>query len=101
MYHASQFLKSMKPKQQLILQGKEGLTSNENDCADILTHHFSKVFFNDIATPMPVIPPAEMKTPFNPDEIKKAVNSMKNNKSCGCDQIKAELIKYGDEDIIT
>ena len=101
MYRASQFIRSMKPKQQLILQGKEGLTSNENDCAQILTDHFSNVFFSKDAAPMPVIPPAEMREPFHHDEVKKAVNSMKNNKSCGCDQIKAELIKYGDQEIIT
>ena len=78
-------MKSMKPKQQLILQGKEGLTSNENDCAQILTDHFSKVFFSEEAAPMPVIPPAEMRTPFHHNEVKKAVNSMKNNKGCGCE----------------
>ena len=90
----------MKPKQQLILQGKEGLTSNEHDCAKILTEYFSKVFFKEDATPMPHIEPSKMGMPFETQEVRKAINSMKNNKSCGCDQIKTELIKYGDNDII-
>eukprot|EP00794_Sanderia_malayensis_P018461 gene18461-20312_t len=100
MYRASQFIKSIKPKKQLILQGKEGLTSNESDCANILTEHFSKIFFSEDVTPMPIIPPTEMRTAFEAAEVRKAINSMKNNKSCGCDQVKAELIKYGDNDII-
>ena len=77
MYRASQFIRSMKPKQQLLLQGEEGLTSNDNDCAKILSDHFSKVFFDENATPMPTIVPTEMKTPFTSDEVRKAVSSMK------------------------
>ena len=34
------------------------------------------------------------------DEVKAAVKSMKNNKSCGIDKVKAELIKYGNHKII-
>ena len=34
-----------------------------------------------------------MKTPFTGDEVEKASKKMSNNKSCGMDNIKAELIK--------
>ncbi len=38
--------------------------------------------------------PHDMITPFTADEIKKAARSLKNNKSTGIDNIKAELIHY-------
>ena len=41
MFRAKQFLQSLKPKQQLILQGNDGLTTNEEECIEILTKHFT------------------------------------------------------------
>ncbi len=49
---------------------------------------------------IPEITPTEMTIPFMTGEIKKAVNSLKNGKSPGCDDIKTELIKYS-PDIIS
>ena len=36
-----------------------------------------------------------MKTPFTKEEISKAVKSLKNGKSAGIDEFKAEMITYG------
>ena len=36
-----------------------------------------------------------MKTPFTKEEISKAVKSLKNGKSAGIDEFKAEMIKNG------
>ena len=55
MFRAKQFLQSLKPKQKLVLQGNEGLTTNEEDCIKIVTEHFSKVFNKENATPIPRI----------------------------------------------
>ena len=33
--------------------------------------------------------------PFNTREVKKAVNSLKGNKSCGFDGVSAEHVKFG------
>ena len=38
-----------------------------------------------------------MNQPFNAKEVKNAVTSMSNNKSAGCDNVKCELLKYGDK----
>ena len=38
-----------------------------------------------------------MEEPFTPDEIRKAINKLKNGKSPGCDNIKSEQLRYGPE----
>ena len=43
--------------------------------------------------------PKAMETPFTSEEILKAAKSMKNNKSCGIGNIKAELIKNSPTEI--
>ena len=40
-----------------------------------------------------------MKIPFNNKEIQIAINQLQNNKSAGRDTVKAELLKYGTEEI--
>ena len=99
MYEAANFLRRLKPKEKLIIQSKEGKTSNPKDCAEILTEHFQGVFYNKNYKPIPEIQPTEMKTPFTEEEIQRVIMSMKNNKSGGCDLMTPELIKYGDKEI--
>ena len=43
---------------------------------------------------MPEIKPTKMEPPFNYQEVQKAANKLKNNKSTGSDGINAELVKY-------
>ena len=99
MYEAANFLRRLKPKEKLIIQSKEGKTSNPKDCAEILTEHFQCVFYNKNCKPIPEIQPTEMRKPFTKEEIQHAGMSMKNNKSGGCDIMTPELIKYGDKEI--
>ena len=40
-----------------------------------------------------------MKIPFTSEEIETAIKQLQNNKSTGRDNVKAELLKYGTEDI--
>ena len=40
-----------------------------------------------------------MRKPFTSEEILKAVTRLKNNKSPGADTVKAELLKYGNDEI--
>ena len=99
MHETANFLRRLKPKEKLIIQSKEGKTSNPKDCAEILKEHFQGVFYNKNCKPIPEIQPTEMRTPFTEEEIQHAVMSMKNNKSGGCDLMTPELIKYVDKEI--
>ena len=40
-----------------------------------------------------------MKKPLTEKEITKAIKSLKNNKSAGCDEIRAELLKHSPSEI--
>ena len=83
----------------MIVQGQHGLTTNEKEQAEIITDFFNKMFHQETEEEIPDIKPAEMKKPFTAEEIAKAVDSMKNNKSPGIDNIQAELIKHGPAEI--
>ena len=89
-----------KKKEPLIISDPEtkGLISNEKDQNRIITEHFKKQFCIK-AEPLPELPPKPMKIPFNKEEIKKAVNKLKLNKSPGEDCVKAELLKYAGDDL--
>ena len=45
------------------------------------------------------IQPKGMTTPFTEKEVQNAVKSLSNNKSAGCDNLKAELIKHSPDTI--
>ena len=94
MYQAVRQLQQTKPKKRLMVDGEKGLTTNVTEQVEIITNHFKSVFHIDTEKEIPEIHPQEMETPFTAGEVEKAVNSLKNNKSPGCDNIKAELIKH-------
>ena len=97
MFITSRILNSYKPKQRLIINSNEGQTTNPERCVKILTNHFRKTFQNESAIPISEIKPCSMNQPFNAKEVENAVTSMSNNKSAGCDNVKCELLKYGDK----
>ena len=53
------------------------------------------MFNDDNARAIERIPPAKMKIPFKEEEIKRAVKSLRNNRSPGIDDITAEHLKNG------
>ncbi len=85
----------MEPKKKIVVEGKEGLVTKEKEQAEIITDFFEKMFSSEDAEEMPHIPPTEMRNPFATEEIEKAVKSLKNDKSAGRDELKAQMIKYG------
>ncbi len=99
MYKAVRVLSSMKPKKKLVVDGENGLAIGEKEQAAIITKYFKSVFSIEGEMDMEHIEPCEMTTPFTGIEITKAIASLKNNKSAGCDNIKAELLKYSSRDI--
>ena len=73
---------------------------SEKEEASIITEHFKNIFTAvTVADEPTIIKPAEMRTPFTPEEIEKASKSMKNQKSVGEDGLHAEYVKYGPPEI--
>ena len=98
MYKASATIIKFGKRNTLILQDKTGLTANKTKRAHILTRYFSKQLSSEFADTLQEIPPIDMKVPFSPEEIIKALKSMKNNKSPGIDEINLQHLKCGCEE---
>ncbi len=68
--------------------------------ADITTTYFKKMLApNEFEDKFKKYDLHDMITPFTANEIEKAARSLKNNKSTGIDNIKAELIKYAPNNV--
>ena len=95
MFKAIKALKISEPKKEIIVDSENGMVTDENTQCAIITDFFRNMFFKENEDPFPDIKPQEMKTPFTPEEVGKAIKSLKNNKSPGSDQLKSELLKFG------
>lgn len=102
MFSAIKDINRQKPKVPLLLEMKNGgLTSNDEQQTLIIQDHFEKQFKKNVKPSEIVskIKPTEMRNPFTEDEVKKAAQRLKNNKSAGKDNIKPELIKYAPDSV--
>ena len=99
-FEAMREIKAMKPKKPLIIKDpdSQNIIGNKSEQTKIITNHFKNQFYKQ-APPIPNIQPKPMRKPFTSEEIKKAVKRLKNNKSPGADNVKAELLKYGNDEI--
>ena len=71
MFSAIKKLQRMKPKQQLLINTKEGkLTAIEKEQANIIADHFHTQFFKEGKTTI-LIEPTPMRIPFTDEEVKK------------------------------
>ena len=71
-------------------------SSNEEKQSEIIAKYFENIFYTN-ATLMQNVLPTAMSTLFTSSETRKAVWTLKNNKSPGMDQINVEVIKYSPE----
>ena len=62
-----------------------------------ITNYFENIFKQEDTVPLPDIKPQKLKIEIDSEEVKLAINKLKNNKSPGCDQINAELVKNSPE----
>ena len=93
--HIDPFLVNQRAQKLMIeVPETKEITANEDKQTEIITDFFKNIFYQENEEEIPIIEPCEMKIPFTEKEIAKAVKSLKNNKSAGCDEIKAELIKH-------
>ncbi len=99
MYKAIRKQQRNKPKDEIMVDGTEGMTANEKEATDIVTDFFKNMFNAENQKKFGDIPPSQMKIPFTKGEVGEAIKSLKNNKSAGIDDIVAEQLKYGPEEI--
>ena len=89
-----------KPKQDIAIETENGITVNEEESILIVSDWFERAFNADNQNMFPDVTPTEMKIPFSTNEVRRAIKSLKNNKSAGIDDIVAEQLKYGPEIVI-
>ena len=96
-YQIMRNLNNKKTKKPIIVHNKKGkIIGSEKEQVEATSEHFKNVFSKetDILEDLPNITPEQMTPPFNAEEVYKASNKLKNNKSPGPDNVHAELIKY-------
>ena len=70
----------MKPKQTLLIDCKNGVTTNEHRQVEHVTTFF-KQFFNHVgASEILNVPPTPMENPFSAKEIESAIKKLKTTK---------------------
>ena len=77
---------------------KNGLTTNPTEQSKIIAEYFKETFHKN-KQPRAIIPTTRMTISLTVNEIRKAINKMKPNKTPGCDEIPVELIKYAPDKI--
>ena len=85
----------------LLVKNEKGeVAGSPQEIANVITTHFQKQlapqkFIENIQKYLP----KKMNKPFDAEEIAKAAKSLKNGKSCGVDNIRAEMIKYASPEV--
>ena len=82
-----------KRKENVFIEHNNVPLSNEKSLEKI-TEFYNRLFNEENKQSFEDIKPEKMKMPFSKEEVIKAVNSLKNNKSPGPDNISAEQLKH-------
>ena len=95
MFRVIKEIQRQKPKIPLLIKTETGgFTINEKEQAEIITAHFKKQFSKNTQVLNKIHSQSTaMNQPFTAEEIKSAIRSLRNNRSAGDDQIKAEVLK--------
>lgn len=96
MYKAVKAVQSIPKRKPVQIQTADGgIAAEPSAQVDIVTDHFRRMFSKEDIDDMPTIKPQQINPLFSKEEIKKAVKSLKNNKSAGGDELEAEQLKCG------
>ena len=97
MFNVVKELRRSKPKRKLMMKQENGmLTTDEEEQAKLIADHFKKIFFKG-SEQYKKIAPMKMKRPFTGEEVYYGAGKISNNRSAGCDDVYAELIKNAPE----
>lgn len=99
MYQVMKQLQSQN-KQKIQVQSEDGITVHQQTQVQIVSKYFETVFKQRNNNRRDKnLPTSAMKIPFTEKEVTEAVFRLKNNKSCGIDDIHAELIKFAPTEV--
>ena len=98
MFQAIRLINKSEDNHNIIVKNTKGETlhSTKEELTEI-TKYFEEIFKQENTTPLPDIKPQKLEQEKTSEEIRLAVNKIRNNKSPGCDDINAELIKHSPE----
>ena len=95
MYQATRIIQQRGPKIPLLMESGHVVTTNEEEQVSKITAFFASFFDDKNVKHLLKAEPCTMRQPFTAIEISKSIASLKNNKSPGIDNLKAEHLKYG------
>ena len=75
------------------------IAGNTSKKIEYITDHFKNQFYKESEKSFPEIKPQKLDNPFTINDIENAIKSLKNNKSSGCDKLRAEHLKYAPSEI--
>ncbi len=86
-----------KSDKSILVESEKGFIHNPEQKVKAITNYFENIFAQKDISEVPIIKPEKLKEPITTQEIKSAIKKLKNNKSPGCDDVQAELIKHSPE----
>ncbi|GFR63951.1 RNA-directed DNA polymerase (Reverse transcriptase) domain containing protein [Elysia marginata] len=87
-----------KPARPIAVKNEGALVENDNEKARILKDYFSEKYNGTRIEPF--TKKGELNNPITPEEVRKAVASLSNNKAPGPDGIQVELLKSAPPSVI-
>ena len=93
MFQAVRTLNRKEDNTILVENSKGEIIHNTEEELKEITKYFENIFKKEQIHPIPKIPPKKLEEEITCREVKEAVDKLKNNKSPGCDDIRAELLK--------
>ena len=94
MFKAIKTLNKKEEKPKLFIIEDNKMINDDNLVTEKITEYYDKIFkTKNIETVLQNIKPVAMREPFTTEEVKYAINKLKNNKRAGLDDIQAEHLK--------
>ena len=81
----------------ILVEHEKGFIHNPEQKVKAITNYFENIFAQKDISEVLIIKLEKLKEPITTQEIRNAIKKLKNNKSPGCDDVQAELIKYSPE----
>ena len=99
MFTAVRVIQNKNPKRPLLINSDNGITTDPKIQVQVISDFYKNFYNNAKSEGILNVSPCEMKTPFSSDEIEIAIQKLKNNKSVGIDDIKAEELKHSPPEV--